>query len=126
MAGPLVDVHRLACIARQMRQVRRAYCQPAGAGPADRTGAGRVALGNPADGFKSAAGGARIVVGGHGQRSCEIGMLMLPSRWMIGPAADGLMSNWKISVGSHSVAQAFGMSTTPLMWPCTGAVPRME
>ena len=32
----------------------------------------------------------------------------------------------KISVGSHSVAQALGMSTTPLIWPCTGAVPRIE
>ena len=27
------------------------------------------------------------------------------------------MSKSKISVGSHSVAQAFGMSTMPLMWP---------
>ena len=25
----------------------------------------------------------------------------------------------------HSVAQALGMSTMPLMWPSTGAVPRM-
>jgi hypothetical protein len=31
----------------------------------------------------------------------------------------------KMSVGSQSVAQAFGMSTTPEMWPCTGAVPRI-
>jgi hypothetical protein len=37
-----------------------------------------------------------------------------------------MMSKSKISVGSHSVAQAFGTSTTPLMCPCTGAVPRIE
>jgi hypothetical protein len=43
-----------------------------------------------------------------------------------GPAAVGLMSKSKISVGSHSVAQALGTSTTPLMWPCTGAVPSSE
>jgi len=48
-------------------------------------------------------------------------MSMLPSSILIGPAAVGLMSNSKISVGSHTVAHAFGMSTTPLMCPCTGA-----
>ena len=58
--------------------------------------------------------------------SGEIGMSMLPSSILIGPAAVGLMSNSKISVGSHKVAHAFGTSTTPLMWPCTGAVPRIE
>lgn len=42
-----------------------------------------------------------------------------------GPAALGRTSKSKICVGNQSVAQAFGMSTTPLMWPCTGAVPRM-
>ncbi|MNI89852.1 hypothetical protein D3C73_1473090 [compost metagenome] len=42
------------------------------------------------------------------------------------PSALGWMSMSKISVGSHKVAQALGMSTTPLMWPCTGAVPNIE
>jgi len=39
---------------------------------------------------------------------------------------DGMMSKSKISVGSHSVAQAFGTSTTPEIWPWQGAVPRIE
>jgi hypothetical protein len=30
-----------------------------------------------------------------------------------------------MSVGNHNVAQALGISTTPEMWPCTGAVPRI-
>jgi DNA-binding CsgD family transcriptional regulator len=46
-------------------------------------------------------------------------MSMLPSRCLIGPAALGLMSKSKICVGNHKVAHAFGISTTPLMWPCT-------
>ena len=44
----------------------------------------------------------------------------------VGPAAEGLMSKSKMPVGIQSVAQAFGMSTTPEMWPWTGAVPRIE
>jgi hypothetical protein len=42
-----------------------------------------------------------------------------------GPSAFGMMSNSKISVGRNTVAQAFGISTIPLMCPSTGAVPRM-
>lgn len=53
-------------------------------------------------------------------------MSTLPSNWTTGPAALGLMSKSKMPVGSHSVAQELGTSTTPLIWPCTGAVPRME
>ena len=34
-----------------------------------------------------------------------------------GPAAFGRISKSKISVGMASVQQAFGMSTTPEMWP---------
>src|SRR5579863_363677 len=40
-----------------------------------------------------------------------------PLTCLTGPAADGMMSKSKISVGRYSVAQAFGISTTPLMWP---------
>ncbi|GJE73014.1 hypothetical protein CHKEEEPN_4576 [Methylorubrum podarium] len=36
------------------------------------------------------------------------------------------MSKSKMPVGIQSVAQAFGLSTTPEMWPWTGAVPRIE
>ena len=58
--------------------------------------------------------------------SWEIGIWMSPLMCLIGPADDGMMSKSKISVGSHSVAQALGMSTTPLIWPWHGAVPRIE
>ena len=49
-----------------------------------------------------------------------------PLMCLIGPAALGMMSKSKISVGRYKVAQALGISTTPEMWPCTGAVPRIE
>ena len=58
--------------------------------------------------------------------SWESGIWMSPVMCLIGPADDGMMSKSKISVGSHSVAQAFGTSTTPEMWPWHGAVPRIE
>jgi len=58
--------------------------------------------------------------------SCESGIWMSPLICLIGPADDGMMSKSKISVGSHSVAQALGTSTTPEMWPWHGAVPRIE
>ena len=51
---------------------------------------------------------------------------MSPLMCLIGPTDDGMMSKSKISVGSHSVAQAFGTSTTPEMCPWHGAVPRIE
>ena len=58
--------------------------------------------------------------------SCESGIWMSPLICLIGPADDGMTSKSKISVGSHSVAQALGTSTTPEMWPWHGAVPRIE
>jgi hypothetical protein len=58
--------------------------------------------------------------------SNDNGITTEPSKNFVGPAALGLMSKSKICVGNHSVAHALGTSTTPLMWPCTGAVPRME
>jgi hypothetical protein len=58
--------------------------------------------------------------------SGESGIWMSPLICLIGPADDGMTSKSKISVGSHSVAQALGTSTTPEMWPWQGAVPRIE
>src|SRR5450432_317094 len=58
--------------------------------------------------------------------SCESGIWMSPLMCFTGPADDGMMSKSKISVGNHSVAHAFGTSTTPEMWPWHGAVPRIE
>lgn len=49
----------------------------------------------------------------------------VPVMIFFGPSAFGFRSKSKISVGSHKVAQAFGISTTPLIWPSTGAVPRI-
>lgn len=43
----------------------------------------------------------------------------------LGPSAVGVMSKSKISVGMASVAQAFGISTMPLIRPSTGAVPKI-
>ena len=69
---------------------------------------------------------AEVVVNRHRYRSGASGIVTPPLMPPDGPSMPGLMSNSKISVGSHSVAHEFGMSTTPLMWPCTGAVPRIE
>jgi len=49
--------------------------------------------------------------------SGDMGMSTPPLTCFTGPAALGMMSNAKISVGSQSVAQALGISTTPDMWP---------
>ena len=49
----------------------------------------------------------------------------VPPTIFVGPSAFGVMSKLKMSVGRYSVAQAFGMSTIPLILPCTGAVPRI-
>ncbi len=62
--------------------------------------------------------------GGH-YLSGDMGISMPPVRCLVGPAALGITSNAKMSVGSHSVAQALGISTTPDMWPWQGAVPRI-
>ena len=60
-----------------------------------------------------------------GHRSGARGTSMEPSRCLTGPSAFGIRSHSNMSVGSQSVAQAFGMSTTPEIWPWQGAVPRM-
>lgn len=65
-------------------------------------------------------------IGSRNYLSGDSGISIPPLMCLIGPTDDGMMSKSKISVGSHSVAQAFGTSTTPEMCPCTGAVPRME
>lgn len=58
-------------------------------------------------------------------RSGASGISIEPSRYFFGPSALGIMSHSKISVGNQRVAQALGISTTPEICPCTGAVPRM-
>ncbi len=59
------------------------------------------------------------------QRSGAKGTSTEPSSCFVGPSAVGIMSKSKISLGNHKVAQALGMSTTPEIWPCTGAVPKI-
>lgn len=127
--GALVHVHRAA---RSSLQQSQSWCRrkhpPAGTAA---LGAGGrfIALGHCPKRVESTAGGAVVFIGWHRNytfKSYEIGMSILPSRNFVGPAAVGLMSKSKICVGSHKVAQAFGTSTTPLICPCTGAVPRIE
>ena len=57
--------------------------------------------------------------------SGDIGISTALITCLVGPAAHGMTSKSKMSVGSHKVAHAFGMSTTPEMCPWHGAVPRM-
>ena len=61
----------------------------------------------------------------HDYLSCESDTSTPPLMCFTGPADDGMISKSKISVGKYSVAQAFGMSTTPLICPCTGATPKI-
>lgn len=49
--------------------------------------------------------------------SGDIGISTALITCLVGPAAHGMTSKSKMSVGSHKVAHAFGMSTTPEMWP---------
>src|SRR5690606_28816758 len=71
--------------------------------------------------------GALVIVDGHGTYSLSLdkGTSIAPDTFAPGPSALGLSSISKISVGNQNVAQALGISTTPLMCPCTGAQPRM-
>lgn len=79
---------------------------------------------------KRTARATLVFVGGHRDEAGSRFYLasarsILPSNAFFGPAALGRMSNEKISVGTYNVAQALGISTMPLMWPSTGAVPRI-
>src|SRR5689334_15070055 len=128
--GALVGLHRAARARGHQREPRRGRKHAWRCGAAVGACGGIVALARRPQRLEAAALAAGVVVGGHGRvrqaRSCESGMSMLPSIIFTGPAAFGLMSKSKICVGSQSVAQELGTSTTPLMWPCTGAVPRIE
>src|SRR5690606_19324064 len=57
--------------------------------------------------------------------SGESGTSIPPVTFFVGPSAEGFTSKSKISVGNQRVAQALGISTTPLICPCTGAQPRI-
>lgn len=146
MAGAFVDLGCAALLGGGAGQARGLGDDALGGRAAAGASAGQVAVGQAAQRVELATVLAGVVIGGHqsllhkrikagrhsGPRkpasylSYEIGISMLPSRYFTGPAALGLMSKSKICVGSHRVAQALGTSTTPLIWPCTGAVPRME
>lgn len=67
-------------------------------------------LGSKARGSQPAAPAHRRV---GGYLSGDMGMSTPPLTCLMGPAAFGITSKAKISVGSHRVAQALGMSTTP-------------
>jgi hypothetical protein len=133
---------------RAMRRCQNdAWCKRA----ARRTVRGTIALGHRPDGGEGPAPCAEIFINWHclilvrtsrtaahdaavpdalrcltsAHKSGDIGMSIALVMCLVGPAAFGITSKAKISVGSHSVAQALGISTTPDMCPCTGAVPRM-
>ena len=99
--------------------------------PAFRTIAGRSGVGHRPHLRERTAIRAFVVVERHSSMSLRVhrsgasGTSIEPSRNFVGPSAPGIRSYSKTSVGSHSVAQAFGMSTTPEICPCTGAVPRI-
>src|SRR5450830_794113 len=120
MLRALVGIKGTSLFRRGAGQARGADKHPCCLGTAGRAGTGLVAGSQAANGLNAPAARARIVVGRHLRpptcylTSCEIGIWMLPSSMTMGPAAVGLMSNSNISVGSQSVAQALGTSTTPL------------
>src|SRR4051794_14710068 len=109
----------------QERALRRA--------PAARARVRLLAFRHRPHGGEGATAAAEIVVDRHrslpdvrlDHLSGDIGISIPPSNCLVGPAAHGMTSKSKMSVGSHKVAQALGMSTTPEMWPWHGAVPRM-
>ena len=49
-----------------------------------------------------------------------------PGSICVGPDVEGRTSKSKIAVGMYTVAQAFGMSTTPDNRPSIGAAPRIR
>ena len=107
-------------------QARRGQHRPTRRGSAPGTQVRSLKLRHRTHRRERAARVAQVVIHRHGYRSGASGMSTPPLIPPLGPSAPGLMSKSKISVGSQSVAQEFGMSTTPLMCPCTGAVPKIE
>jgi hypothetical protein len=93
-----------------------------------RTRSREVALSDAPPQGESSALTARVIIEGH-IREIRVHFALarsaLPVTIFFGPSAFGRMSNEKISDGTYSVAQALGISTMPLMWPWTGAVPRV-
>lgn len=121
VAGAFVSCGSLASQpargAAKAAQGRRGQQDSRRALAAVRAGLGLGTPGHRAQRLERAATRAVIFVGRHrrAQTSGDSGMSTPFVTDAVGPFADGLMSKSKIAVGSHSVAQAFGMSTTPLM-----------
>ena len=80
-----------------------------------RTGRRPAALRNVPEFLKRSAVGAFVFVNRHGVSYFATDKSVLPLSIFFGPSAFGMMSNLKISVGRKTVAQAFGISTIPLM-----------
>jgi hypothetical protein len=134
----LVDRMSQPAFRRHPGKIRRGQKCPRSLLPAFRAGIRQIAIRHrPRVGERSASG-TEIVVNGHWaspfrSSSCrrkargdkpppaglrahlsgDMGMSTPLLICLIGPAALGITSNAKMSVGSHKVAQALGMSTTP-------------
>jgi hypothetical protein len=150
----LISRVRQSALSRHRRQIRRGQVSARRILPALRTFMRSVRLGNRPHLGEGSASRALIVVNRHdllaefrrrrraagkfparSQRACgwlkrnylsgDIGISIPPVTCFVGPSEPGITSNANMSVGNHNVAQAFGISTTPEMWPCTGAVPKM-
>src|SRR5437764_6328764 len=129
-----------APLGRYRGEVRCGQQDPRGFKTAVRAFARHIVLGHRPRLGKGAALGTQIVVDGHqslpvsfidvwgrgpavpqsrrrSYLSGDIGISTPGMTCLVGPAALGMTSKSKISVGSHSVAQAFGISTTPEMCP---------
>lgn len=137
VGATLVATMRLIARSRDLTQGRprdQAFGHPC----ALRAVYGGIAIAHGAQFGKRATPGAPIFIQGHahspeplvdsdGSATFQPAMARSapPLTLICGPDVLGMMSKSKISVGIHSVAQALGMSTMPLMCPSTGAVPRM-
>ena len=126
VAAAFVDIASATLARSQLGDMGGAE-HPAGLDPASRAGGSRPRLRHRALLVERAVGVALEFVDWHGgpsphfttARSCPCGTDA------VGPLAAGSTGKSNISVGIASVAQAFGISTMPLMRPSTGAVPRI-
>src|SRR5262245_49080775 len=114
MSSALVGRVRLSRFGRERGERGRGDAPAGSRCAARRAGEGRVALGHRAQGLEGAAAMAAVFVGRHelSYLSGDIGMSVALLTALTGPLALGRMSKSKICVGSQSVAQALGISTT--------------
>jgi hypothetical protein len=139
---PFIRRMSQAALRRHCREMRSGQEGPRSVSPALRAFGRHVVLGHRPHRRERSAFGTIIIVDRHrplrsrtsagktkavarrlrsfglpGYLSGDMGMSIPPLTCLMGPAALGMTSKSKISVGSHNVAQALGMSTTPEICP---------